>query len=257
MDNQDFARRLRARLTYANVIATLALFIALGGVSWAAVKLPRNSVTTKTIKKNAVTNAKIKRSAVDSKSIKNKSILGADIKPGTLTGAQINLGALGVVPAAATATDQFHVIKTGPQTASDALEATARGAATEVPLVGNSQVSVYGKCFKVGSILRVETYARTTAASSTLVGYSIADELFGDPTLSPSTAEDQRQVAFTGSGPDSSDYTTASGAYLLGADAKGLLFDSSSIARNGNGPDQSALVPQDSCLWLIDGKKIG
>ena len=37
-------RRIRDRLTYANVTATLALFIALGGSSYAALKLPRDSV---------------------------------------------------------------------------------------------------------------------------------------------------------------------------------------------------------------------
>ena len=42
--------RLRARLTYANVAATLALFIALGGSSYAALNLPPNSVGSKQVK---------------------------------------------------------------------------------------------------------------------------------------------------------------------------------------------------------------
>jgi hypothetical protein len=42
--------RLRARLTYANVTATLALFIALGGSSYAALKLPPNSVGSEQVK---------------------------------------------------------------------------------------------------------------------------------------------------------------------------------------------------------------
>ncbi len=33
------ARSLRSRLTYANVMATLALFVALGGTSYAAAKI--------------------------------------------------------------------------------------------------------------------------------------------------------------------------------------------------------------------------
>jgi hypothetical protein len=61
---------VRRRLTYANVIATLALFLALsGGVVWAAGKigtkrLKANSVTTKKIKRSAVTAAKIRSGAV-------------------------------------------------------------------------------------------------------------------------------------------------------------------------------------------------
>ena len=52
--------RLRGRLTYANVMATIAVFIALGGASYAATQLPKNSVGTKQLKKNAVTSAKVK-----------------------------------------------------------------------------------------------------------------------------------------------------------------------------------------------------
>src|SRR3954453_11317650 len=45
---------MRPRLSYANVIATLALFIALGGSSYAALKLPRNSVGSTQIRSGAV-----------------------------------------------------------------------------------------------------------------------------------------------------------------------------------------------------------
>ena len=53
----------RPRLTYANVIATLALFLALGGGAWAATKLPKNSVGTAQLKKGAVTPTKISKAA--------------------------------------------------------------------------------------------------------------------------------------------------------------------------------------------------
>jgi hypothetical protein len=51
---------LIGRLSYANVIATLALFIALGGVGYAATKLPKNSVRTKQLANNSVTSPKVK-----------------------------------------------------------------------------------------------------------------------------------------------------------------------------------------------------
>ena len=50
---------LRARLTYANLMSTIAVFLALGGVSYAAIKLPSNSVGTKQIRKGAVTRQKL------------------------------------------------------------------------------------------------------------------------------------------------------------------------------------------------------
>jgi hypothetical protein len=51
--------RVRSRLTYSNTIATLALFVALGGASYAALSLPANSVGTRQIKNRAVTLRKI------------------------------------------------------------------------------------------------------------------------------------------------------------------------------------------------------
>src|SRR4051794_33099857 len=52
--------RLRSRLTYANVTATLALFIALGGTSYAVSSLPRYSVGAKQLRKGAVTSRVVK-----------------------------------------------------------------------------------------------------------------------------------------------------------------------------------------------------
>src|SRR4029079_18215091 len=86
-------RRIRSKITYANVVATLALFIALGGVSSAAVKLPANSVGEKQLKKNAVVGKKIKKNAITSDKI----------KPGTIKGSDISLASLGKVPSAGTA----------------------------------------------------------------------------------------------------------------------------------------------------------
>jgi hypothetical protein len=47
-------KHLIDRLTYANVVATLALFIGLGGVSYAAITLPANSVGREQLRADAV-----------------------------------------------------------------------------------------------------------------------------------------------------------------------------------------------------------
>lgn len=54
----------RPRLTYANVVATIALFAALGGVSYAATTLPKNSVGTDQIQAEAVRTGKLAEDAV-------------------------------------------------------------------------------------------------------------------------------------------------------------------------------------------------
>jgi hypothetical protein len=61
-------RRLRAP-SPAFVISLIALFVALGGTSYAAIHLPKNSVGSKQLKKNAVTSAKIKNHAVSAAKI--------------------------------------------------------------------------------------------------------------------------------------------------------------------------------------------
>lgn len=78
----------RPKLNYANVIATIALFVALGGAAVAA-GLPRNSVGANQLKRGAVTPAKLKRAAVTAGKIAPKAVvagkLGANaVLPGNL-----------------------------------------------------------------------------------------------------------------------------------------------------------------------------
>lgn len=58
----------------AFVVALIALFVALGGTTYAATSLPRNSVGTKQLKKNAVVSSKIKRGAVTARKIDTKGL---------------------------------------------------------------------------------------------------------------------------------------------------------------------------------------
>ena len=78
-------RRLRSRLSYANVTASLALFIALGGTGYAAVTLPRNSVGSAQLRNNAVGAKEIRRGAVRSGEIRNRSIRLSDLSTKTRT----------------------------------------------------------------------------------------------------------------------------------------------------------------------------
>jgi hypothetical protein len=64
----------------ALAVAGLALFVALGGTSYAAGLL----IGTKQIKNNAVTSKKIKNNRVSSSDLKNNGVQSADIADGTL-----------------------------------------------------------------------------------------------------------------------------------------------------------------------------
>ncbi len=80
------------RLSYANVMSTLFVFLALGGATAIAARqaLPKKSAGTTQLKANAVTTAKIKKNAVTKAKIKNSAIDGSKIADGSLTGAEIN-----------------------------------------------------------------------------------------------------------------------------------------------------------------------
>jgi hypothetical protein len=84
-------RAVLRRLTYANVIATLALFLALGGGAvWAANKAA-NKVGTGKIKPNAVTAGKIKANAITTSKIRENAVTNAKIREGS-----VNFGKLAV-----------------------------------------------------------------------------------------------------------------------------------------------------------------
>jgi hypothetical protein len=88
-------KKVGAHLTFANVVACLALFIALGGASYAAFKLPKNSVGTKQLKNGAVTEAKVKDGSLLSKDFKAGQLPGGAIGPRGAVGPQGPAGPAG------------------------------------------------------------------------------------------------------------------------------------------------------------------
>lgn len=94
---------LRRRLSYSNVIASMALFIALGGIAVAA-GLPKNSVgkkqlkrgavTAKALARNAVTYGKIARGAVGPGKLGANAVGPSNIGNGAVTSAKIGGGAV-------------------------------------------------------------------------------------------------------------------------------------------------------------------
>ena len=67
-------KQIRKRLTYANVMSSIAVFLVIGGATAFAAGLAKNSVGTKQLKKNAVNTAKIKKNAVTAAKIKNGAV---------------------------------------------------------------------------------------------------------------------------------------------------------------------------------------
>ena len=76
------AATVRGRLTFANTISVVALFVALGGASYAAVSLPRNSVGSKQLRADAVTLSKLAPGSVDTPQLRDRSVDGSKIALG-------------------------------------------------------------------------------------------------------------------------------------------------------------------------------
>lgn len=88
---------IRRRLTYANVVSTLALFLVLAGGAAYAAKVAKKSVGPSQLKANAVTTAKIKANAVTTRKIKKNAVANAKIKDGAIETAKIADGSVGLV----------------------------------------------------------------------------------------------------------------------------------------------------------------
>jgi hypothetical protein len=78
-------RKFLRRPSPAMIVACLALLVALGGTSVAAVnQLGRNTVDTPQLVNGAVTNPKIRNNAINSSKVANRSLLRSDFAPGQL-----------------------------------------------------------------------------------------------------------------------------------------------------------------------------
>ena len=82
-------KRAVSKLSYANVVGTLALFVALGGTTFAATQLH---------------GSQIKPGTVTGKQIRSGSVPGADLRRNSVTGKQVMEAKLGTVPRAKVAT---------------------------------------------------------------------------------------------------------------------------------------------------------
>ena len=80
---------LRDRLTYANVMATIAVFIALGGTSIAAAQLGRDTVGSEQIVNGSIASGDVATGAVRSSDIRDGTVTHDDVRDGTLRGRDV------------------------------------------------------------------------------------------------------------------------------------------------------------------------
>lgn len=143
-------KQIRKRLTYANVVSSIALFLVLGGATAIAAGLAKNSVGTKQLKNNAVTAAKIKNEAVTNGKLKAGSVTETKIANGTITAAKLGENSVtnGKIGESAVTTGKLagEAVTTG-KIANDAVtgskvnESTLNGVLQSLTYVGKSTTS--------------------------------------------------------------------------------------------------------------------
>ena len=90
-------RKLRPRITYANVVSTIALGLAIGGgTAYAAA-----TIGTSNIRYHAVTGSKVATNAVTASKVKNSALSGSDVRDNSITSADIRNGTLAATDFAA------------------------------------------------------------------------------------------------------------------------------------------------------------
>jgi hypothetical protein len=136
---------IRSKLSFANITSMMALTIALGGTSYAAITLPHNSVGSSQIKSSAVKNSDLGSSAVTSGKVKNGTLLSKDFKAGQIpAGPAGPAGATGAKGATgATGAQGIQGIRG----ATGALGAvTARSFTATVDMTANQKASYTAAC---------------------------------------------------------------------------------------------------------------
>jgi hypothetical protein len=88
--------RIRGKLTYSNVVASLALFLVLAGGTAVAAKqmLPKNSVGTNQIKKGAVASAKLKNGSVTAGKLAPGAVGTSTLADGAVNTGKLSSGAV-------------------------------------------------------------------------------------------------------------------------------------------------------------------
>lgn len=86
--------RLRSKLTYANVMATIAVFLVVTGVGFAVAALPKKSIGPKQLKNGAVHSKQIHRNAINASKIRRGAVGRSDLANGAVGSGKISNSAV-------------------------------------------------------------------------------------------------------------------------------------------------------------------
>jgi hypothetical protein len=159
---------LRRRPSPALVIACIALFVSLSGVSYGVAtgfidsrEIRNNTITSGDVRNNTLRTFDIRNNEVRGFDVRNSSLQGRDIAFNTLTGADVNETTLGKVPSAAAADNASAV------TVLKAIApVTVAEGATPATLVSHGPLTLSAACVDTGGNTVAQLRVQTTEAGS-------------------------------------------------------------------------------------------
>jgi hypothetical protein len=193
---------LRRRPSPALVIACIALFVSLGGVSYGVAtgfidsrEIRNNTIRSKDVRNGTLLTQDIRNNEIRGFDIRNSSIQGRDVAFNTLTGADIEESGLGKVPSAtrADSADAATNVKTfAPRLVSEG--------APPVTLATHGALTLSAACVQTGggtgtaAQLRIQTSGATAFGAGNVTG--------GAPFVTPASgAVSIGEVVGTSGGP--------------------------------------------------------
>jgi hypothetical protein len=178
-------KQIRKRITYANVMSSIAVFLVLGGASaYAAKKIGSNE-----IKGNSITTGKLKKNAVTASKIKKNSITTVKIKNGAVTGPKVNVSTLGTVPSATNATNATNLVGQTPFS-------IRLGFGGSQTIASNGAVSLVAVCDQNGGNDRARILEQTSVNGAVANGLD-DHEGSGGSFLDVATPADEREFVAT------------------------------------------------------------
>jgi hypothetical protein len=114
-------KQLLRRMNASTIIATTALFVTLGGTSYAAMtvgthQIRRGAVTTPKLHMHAVTTQKLARNAVRSKTLANRTVTSAKLSKGAVKPVNIANGAITITKFAPSVRPAWAAVAAGATT---------------------------------------------------------------------------------------------------------------------------------------------
>jgi hypothetical protein len=189
---------LRRRPTASMVISLIALFVALGGASYASFSLPKNSVGNEQLRNGSVGFAKMRNGSVGNGQIKNNAVNYKKILPHTIGLQRIIPSVVQVRVSGKCANNSaINMVTEGGKVTCQPTLPTQFGASSDPTSVGTTSTTVVSKVLPAGNYLINATSYAAINPANTAAGQQVQVSC----TLTGATGSSQTRTASIEVGP--------------------------------------------------------